>query len=178
MIPEVGCRTPAVSEKALLQLRNNTPDDKDLVIWKWIKGSMSTKAEFGSPVTTTAYQLCIYNGVPSLILDATIPANQMCNAASPKPCWQDKPTGFKYRNNDLTPDGIQKMVLKEGLVDGKAKIILKGKGSLLDDPTIPIAVSPVKVQLLNGSVCWEATYSSPFIKNTAGPPPQFKDKAD
>jgi hypothetical protein len=70
------------------------------------------------------------------------------------------------------------MTLKEGLVAGKARIILKGKGTLLDDPTYPLA-QPVTVQLLNSEgVCWEAVYSAPANKNTAGPPPQFKDKAD
>jgi hypothetical protein len=119
--------------------------------------------------------------MPSLILDATMPAGGMCDIANPKPCWQDKPTGFKYKDKDATPDGITKMVLKEGLVAGKAKIILKGKGSLLDDPTPggpAFATSPITVQLRNGTNCWEAVYSSPYIKNVTGPPGQFKDKAD
>ncbi len=68
--------------------------------------------------------------------------------------------------------------MKEGLVAGKAKIILKGKGLLLDDPAIPVT-QPVTAQLMNSNgVCWEAVYSAPALKNTAGPPPQFKDKAD
>ena len=52
---------------------------------------------------------------------------------------------------------------------------MKGKGALLDDPTIPIS-QPVTVQLFNSDgVCWEATFSAPAQKNVAG---QFKDKAD
>ena len=176
--PIAGCRTPAVGQKALLLIKDKTPDDKDVVIWKWIKGAVTAKADFGSPTTTTSYQLCIYDGAPSLILGAAIPAGGLCNAASPKACWQDKPTGFSYNDKDLTPDGIQKLILKEGLVAGKAKIILKGKGALLDDPTLPITASPVTVQLLNASTCWQATYSSPFTKNVGGTSPQFKDKAD
>lgn len=177
--PIAGCRTPSVSAKAILLIKDKMPDDKDLLVWKWIKGSVTMKADFGTPLTTTSYQLCVYDGTPTLILDATMPAGGMCNVAKPKPCWQDKTKGFNYNDKDRTPDGIQKLILREGLLAGKAKIILKGKASLLDDPTIPLAGSPVTVQLLHsGGACWEAVYTSPYLKNTFGPPPQFKDKAD
>ena len=44
--------------------------------------------------------------------------------------------------------------------------------------TFPIT-QPVTVQLKNSSgACWGAVYSAPASKNTAGPPAQFKDKAD
>jgi hypothetical protein len=113
-----------------------------------------------------------------LILSAAAPADQMCNASNPKPCWKAKTHGFDYKDKDLTPNGLEQLKLKEGLVAGKASIQLKGKGALLDDPTIPLS-SPVTVQLFNSDgVCWEAVYSAPFLKNTAGPPAQFKDKAD
>jgi hypothetical protein len=177
--PIAGCRTPDVGQKALLLIKDKSPDDKDLVIWKWIKGSVTGKPDFGLPTTTTNYQLCIYDGTPVNILDAAIPAGGLCNVASPRDCWQEKAKGFKYKDKDLTPDGVASLTLKEGLVAAKAKIILKGKGAALDDPTIPIVVSPVTVQLLSGDgVCWEAVYSAPFTKNSAGPPPVFKDKAD
>jgi murein DD-endopeptidase MepM/ murein hydrolase activator NlpD len=176
--PVAGCRTPAATLKALLLLKDKSPDDKDLLIWKWIKGSVTSKADFGNPVTTTSYRLCIYDSVSTVLHDSAIPAGGLCNAASPKACWQDKPTGYKYNDKDLTPDGIQKLILKEGLEAGKAKIILKGKGLNLDDPAIPVS-QPVTVQLLNNAgSCWQATYNPPPIKNVIGPPGQFKDKAD
>ncbi len=87
--------------------------------------------------------------------------------------------GFDYKDKDLTPDGIEQLKLKEGLAAGQASIQLKGKGTPLDDPTYPIA-QPVTVQLHNttSGLCWEAVYGAPATKNTAGPPGQFKDKAD
>ena len=49
------------------------------------------------------------------------------------------------------------------LATGVAKIIVKGKGSLLNLPALPIANPdlPLTVQLTSSNgECWEATYSS------------------
>jgi hypothetical protein len=92
-------------------------------------------------------------------------------------CWRETASGFKYADRDGTPDGIQKLELKEGL-DGRTKIGLKARGVLLDDPPLPFA-PPVTVQLRNGNgICWEAVYSAPASRNVAGPPGQFRDSAD
>jgi hypothetical protein len=179
-LPVAGCRTPAVGGKASLQYKDKSPDTKDQLQWKWSKGAVTMKADFGTPLTTTSYQLCIYDGTPTLIFDATIPAGGMCNIAKPKPCWKDKTKGFDYKDKDLTPDGVSQMKLQEGLLAGKAQIQVKGKGAPLDDPTLPFT-QPMIVQLHNieSGLCWEAVYSAPATKNVAGPPVgQFKDKAD
>jgi hypothetical protein len=177
-VPRTDCRTPAVGEKALIVIKDKTPDDKDVVLWKWIKGAVTTKAEFGNPLVDETFELCIYDGTPALVSSATAPAGGLCNAAKPKPCWAEDANGFKYNDKDLTPDGIQKLALKQGLEPGKAKIVLKAKGMHIDVPPIPIA-QPLTVQLETSSGhCWEARYGAPASKNTAGPPPLFKDKAD
>ena len=149
-------------------------------MWKWLKGSVSPKVNFGSPVTTTAYQLCVYDmtlSVPSGVLRANIPAAGSCNG---KPCWKEGTKGFKYKNKFGTPEGVTDVLLKEGLVPGKAKILLKGKGMSIDMPIMPLDQDPsVKVQMINSNgECWEANYGTPAIKNLAGPPGFFKDKAD
>jgi hypothetical protein len=179
-LPVAGCRTPAVSGNASLQYKDVATDDaKDQLQWKWSKGAVTTKAEFGSPLTTTFYQLCIYDGAPSLLFDATIPPGGLCGA-NLAPCWKDKPKGFDYKDKDLTPDGVAQLKLQEGLVAGKAQIQVKSKGGPIDDPTLPFT-QPLTVQLHNAEsgLCWEAVYSSPASKNVPGPPVgQFKDKAD
>jgi hypothetical protein len=176
--PVAGCRTPSVGQKAFLMLKDKAPADaKDLLQWRWSRGSATTKAEFGTPLTSTSYQLCIYNGASGLILDAAIPAGGLCPVANPRACWRDGTLGFDYKDKDLTPDGIEQLKLKEG-ASGAAQISLKGKGLLLDDPALPV-LQPLTVQLLNtNGFCWEAVYSTPALKNAAGPPGQFKDKAD
>ncbi len=167
------CRTPAVGEKALLKLQDRSPDDKDRLLWKWIKGATTPKSDFGDPLTADAYDLCIYDA-GALVAGATAPVGGQCRT---KPCWTDKRTGFDYKDNDFTPNGIQKMTLREGLAPGKAKIIVKGRGANLPMPALGSLTGPVDVQLRRstGGLCFGATYSAPFQKNDGV---TFKDKAD
>jgi hypothetical protein len=65
------------------------------------------------------------------------------------------------------------VVLKAG-TNSAAKIVLKGKGSALRMPSLPLT-APLTVQLgASNGECWQAVYSKP-ITNTAD---QFKAKAD
>ncbi len=173
-VPSVACRPPAVPRKAQLQLRNTSPDTKDRLQWRWLKGTATTKADFGNPTATTGYALCLYDGNSSLIASAAIPAGGSCNVQSPRPCWRENARGFRYIDKDLTPNGIQQLVLKSGPA-GKAQITVKGKGASLPDPPLPISDLPVTVQLVNGAgQCWTATYGSSLRNDTQ----QFKAKAD
>jgi hypothetical protein len=168
-----------VAARALLALKDTTPAGRDLLDWKWLKGSVTPKSDFGDPLSTDTYELCIYDGTPNLIMHATAPAGGLCHASRPKPCWKEKSSGFTYTNLDLTPFGLQRIVLKAGLTPGAAKITVHGKGTDLAMPASFPLVQPVVVQLKNSSgTCWEATYDAPAAKDTAGPPGQFKDKAD
>jgi len=167
-----ACRTPALAGKALIQLKDNATDSKDKLSWKWIKGAVTPKSDFGNPLTTDVYDLCIYdNG--ALIAGMMVPAGGVC---ATKPCWKDKSTGYDYKDKDLTPSGIQKMTMREGLVAGKAKILVKGAGVNLPMPAGAIT-GPVDVQLRksSGGACFGARYTAPFLKNDGA---TFKDKAD
>jgi hypothetical protein len=119
----------------------------------------------------TAYDLCVYDASPALVMTASVPPGGLCGA---KACWKATKHGFAYANKALTPDGVQQLILIEGLLAGKAKIAAKGKGVNLDMPPLPVT-SPIRVQLKStAGVCWEARYSAP-AKNEPG---QFKAKAD
>jgi hypothetical protein len=134
---------------------------------------MTEKTDFGDPVMTDDYALCIYDAT-GLLASMTAPAGGTCARTD---CWTDKPTGFLYKDKDLTPDGLSQILLKQG-EDGKAKIIVKGKGLDLPMPDLSQLHSPVTVQLrrANGGECWGAVYSfPPATKNDAT---TFKDKAD
>ncbi len=168
LAPEVGCRAPVVPGKASIALTDNADDTKDKLAWSWVKAAATAKVEFGDPTTTTAYDLCIYDATPTLVLTASIPPDGVCGL---KPCWKEGRHGFSYANKLLTPDGVQQLALTEGL-DGKAKITAKGKGVNLDMPPLPLT-PPVRVQLKStAGACWEAVYSVPS-KND---PMQFKAK--
>ena len=127
---------------------------------------------------TTGYELCIYDGSQELIARFAAPAAELCNANNPQPCWKETTRGFRYSDKDLTPHGVQRILLKEGLVPGSARIVVKGKDANLGLPTIPL-LQPVTIQLKNSDgICWESVYSAPPSRNDLGPPAQFKDRAD
>jgi len=153
-----GCRSPFVGGKAQVLLVDKTPDTKDQVQWKWLAGQATTVGEFGDPLGSDDYALCIYNAL-GLAAEMRAPAGGTCAG---KPCWSAKPTGFRYKDKDLTPSGIAQITLKAG-VDGKAQIQVKGKG---DNLAMPLISSTMVVQLRNATSgqCWTATYSSPFDK--------------
>lgn len=158
--PAASCRQPAEPGKAQLQIRNASPDTKDRLQWKWLKGSATSLADFGDPGTTTGYALCVYDGTASLVAAADVPAGGVCNAKSPRPCWRANGRGWRYVDRDGTPAGVTQLVLRSG-VDGKAQILLKGQGALLSDPTLPIAHLPLRVQLVTAAGrCFEATFST------------------
>lgn len=174
--PLAGCRTPVAPGAAQLQVRNVTPDTKDRVQWKWGKGQATAKSLFGTPTVDTDYRLCVYDGQDALLAHASAPAGGTCNAKSPKPCWRESGSGFRYVDRDLTPTGVQQLVLRAG-VDGKAKIMLKGRGPTLRTPALPITHLPVRVQLANSAgACWSATYS-PTLKDQAGTNPIERARA-
>jgi cysteine-rich repeat protein len=171
--PAGGCIVPAVPQKATLLLKKKTLSSGDQITWKWLKGPVTPKADFGAPTTTTGYLLCVYDGA-GLVLDANAPAGGMCAG---KACWSERSTSFKYSDKELTPDGLQQILLKQGLLVGKASITVKGKGGLLLMPNPGGLVSPITVQLRRSgaSTCWEAVFSAPFTKQDAT---QLKDRAD
>jgi len=172
-LPDVGCRNPVESGKALIILKDMEPNTKDRLIWKWLKGQATTKAEFGDPLTTDTYALCIYDG-SGLILSAAAPAGGLC--ARSKACWAEQRSGYRYKDADLTPDGLLVVKLKEGLTDGKAKIIVKGKGANLGMPSLPDLTLPLTVQLQGShDECWEAKYFE--VGAIKDQPDLFKAKA-
>lgn len=166
-----ACRTPTVGGKAYLALTDKA-DEKDQLQWKWAAGAATSKGEFGNPVTTDQYALCLYDAT-GLLATLTAPAGGTCGT---KACWADKPKGWQYKDEEASPSGITQFQLSAGL-DGKAKIQVKGKGLNLPDLDLSMRASPVTVQLQPGSggVCFGATYSAPALKNDGV---QFKDKAD
>jgi len=166
------CRTPAVAGKAQLLLQDRVPDDKDALQWKWGAGAATTKAEFGDPLATDGYDLCLYDG-GALVASQIAPAGELCAGG---PCWKSKTHGFEYKDKDRTPSGIEKLSLKEG-VAGKASIQVKGRGPGLGMPALAPLTGPLDVQLRrrDGGICFGARFSTPFTKDDGK---TLKDKAD
>lgn len=178
--PRGNCRTP---RKSLLLLQDKSPDRKDMVKWKWLKGaatSMKDPAEFGDPLATASYSLCIYHG-GVLLEELYVPAGGTCGS---KPCWkplrnhlQPPPKilrAYKYRDKNRQADGVLKVLLRGG-AEGKARVIFKARGPNVPDPGLGLN-EPVLVELINSEtpVCWSDTYSGAAVFRND--PLQFKGK--
>ena len=152
--------------KAILLLKNNADDSKDKLAFKWLKGSETMLSELGTPTGTTNYTLCLNAGTTTA--SVLLPGGSKWQASGTK--------GFKFKDPTGAPDGAQKAVLKSGAA-GKAKALVKGKGSELPDSLIPALPLPVTARLVNdeNSTCFEVVFDSgDVIKNDAK---QFKAKA-
>lgn len=150
--PADGCKKPLVP-KSRIAISDAVPDTRDRVLWKWTNGAATSPAEFGDPLTSADYALCVFDqqgGEDHLVMSAVAPHGAK---------WLPNATGFKYKDPTLTPDGILGIMLKAGAA-GKAKISVKGRGPNLGLPAILSAVTvPVTVQLLGpDGACWDATY--------------------
>jgi hypothetical protein len=165
---DLGCRAPAISGKSQLSFTSKAPPTKHQLQWKWSAGLATSVGDFGNPSTADDYALCVYN--PALTASLKAPAGGTC---ATKDCWAAKPTGFVYKDKDLTPFGIAQLTLKAG-VDGKAQIQLKAKGANIP---MPVVGDPMTVQLRNltSGQCWTSTFSAPFKKYDGI---AFKDAAD
>jgi len=152
-------------------LEIDSKPSKNKLGWKWVSSGTVNLSDFGSPSSTTGYVLCVYDNA-GLKMTAQAPADRMCGT---KPCWKAVSTkGFKFKDKSGTPNGLTGIKLMAG-VASKAKIGVKGKGTNLPVPTLPLR-TPVRVQLKRADTggCWDATYSN-AIKNTST---QFKAESD
>jgi hypothetical protein len=179
LAPETGCKRPSVGRRATLAFTDKISNDHDQFSWRWLKGPITPKSDFGNPLATDTFELCVYDAASNVIMHATVPAGGLCHLAKPRPCWKETANGFQYSNTDALPNGIRTLVLHAGKTDGAAKITIDGRGANLDmPPSFPLA-QPVIVQLKNSSgTCWEADYGIPATRNSAGPPGRFNAKAD
>lgn len=168
--PALYCAQPFVAGKSFVMLKDNAVNTRDRLVWRWLRGSQAAKADFGSPTTTTDYTLCVYDasgGLPQLMARQAAPAGAN---------WREMGTGYTYRDSKGAGGALRRIVLREG-ADGRAKITVRGKGTGLE---LGLLESPlqqqdtVTVQLLNGTDCWEARYSTNVLNQDG----QFRARAD
>jgi len=168
--PFVGCRQPVRSRATRLQIKDKEKDARDSVAWKWAHGQETATGSFGDPAAEDGMVLCLYDesgNAPALIFEAGVPPNDGCDASSARSCWKGSPRGFSYRKKDGAPAGIAGVVLKPG-ANGRARVVVKGRGELLALPELPLAL-PVRAQLQSAiGQCWEATFDAAGVRtNTA-----------
>jgi hypothetical protein len=174
--PLLACTRPLRAESGVLALKDRTPDKNDSVSWRWSRGPIVPKAEFGDPLSTTSYRLCVYDVGANLVLGAAAPAGGICNAKTKRACWRAVRRGFTYRNPDRALGALQSLDLREGLTVNAARIAVRGRGALLamrnpQSLTLPLTV---QLQASNGA-CFGSTYSRPIKRQSTK---AFLDDAD
>jgi hypothetical protein len=173
--PDPLCKEPTVSAQGVLKLVAKAAPAPDLVQFKWKKGPVVPKADFGAPGTSTAYELCVYDetgGVPGLAFKARLPVGGTCDG---KPCWTATTKGWKFASKSGGPEGVTSVKLGEGLTAGKSKVQVKAKGNLLM-PALPLTKAPrvsAEVRTSTGQ-CFGARFSTAKKNDTT----QFNAKSD
>lgn len=155
-----GCRQ---AMKSKFKYQNDAAGVNDKLKWKWSNGAATDQSDLADPTDATDYQLCVYgedSGDPTLLFGAEVPPSSTL--------WKELGTsGYRYKDKTASQGGISKIVAKGG-VDSKAKILVKGNGAALSDPTLPLApgTSGIRVQLTNESsgVCWESEFPFGTVK--------------
>jgi hypothetical protein len=147
-------------------VKEGPTDARDLLVWRWITGEATTLSEFGDPMTSESFALCLYEGAGPAAerrVTSQAPAGGTCAG---QPCWKlAGTTGYRYIDRERTPTGLLKLLLKEG-DDGRARVVAKAKGGNLTLPPLPLAL-PVRVQLQSTSgTCWEAAFDGTGVVET------------
>jgi hypothetical protein len=157
--PRFDCvgQPPLVYRSGRLSIRKKAGDPtKNRISWTWGKGPGQLEQELGNPVSTTDYELCVYDAYGLVTRMVPAPHGGTCGS---KPCWSSRGTTFKYLDRDATQDGIVGMTLKSGRADKQSSIRVKGKGTNVPMPTLPL-VLPVTVQMVNSDdTCFSNFFS-------------------
>ncbi len=180
--PVTGCSStsgPAtvcmLAGKRSISLGDRSPDAKDKLSWKWVKGEETLYTDFGNPQSTDSYTLCIYDeaaGVPALKAELTVPNG---------PNWTTNGTKvWSYKDSSAINAGVRSVKLVAGAAN-KAKVILKAKGDQLGaELPGPVGANyfnqdgDVTIQLINSlDFCWTTDFATPALTNETD---SFKDK--
>jgi hypothetical protein len=147
--------------RAALRLRKAPLASGDLLTWKW-RRTDGTPADFGNPLASDAYALCVYDAADSLVLRSDALAAAGCGSSS---CWAAKAgQSYVYRDVDGTPTGLLRLLLKTK-PGGATKLAAKGKGPNLAMPSPVTMTLPLRTQLHGpGAVCWEAAFGPAHVQ--------------
>lgn len=152
-----GCRRSVVPEKTLLKISRPGDEAADLLDWKWRRGEETAPPEFGDPLGTTTYEVCIGDAAGNAVFRVEIPPGGLCGG---KPCWKRQGRkGYRYQN----PGGRISQLRMTAGGDGKAVVMVKGKGMALDPPPLPLGL-PATVRVKNAAgTCWAEVFSATGI---------------
>ena len=175
--PLPGCLEPSPANRWILALRK-IGGRKQRLVWKW-RGGPAAMEDFGDPLTSTDYTLCIYTGAPpTRVMEVTAPGDGTCSG---RPCWKARGNGnrvrrYSYVDHDHSSDGLARVVLRTRPSIARANLVVIGRGPNLPMPDLPLD-EPVLAQLVrsDAAICWQGRYEPPALRNTDK---EFRDKSD
>jgi len=128
--------------------------------WSWTKGAPTLPADFGDPLHSDAYSLCVYHLLdsgPITILRTTVP---------PGTHWREGGRRFAYSDALRSADGVGRIVLKAGAI-GKAKIVFDAaEGLHVPAPPSEFVSAPLVLQLRGHGECWGAGFVQSGVKTS------------
>jgi len=136
--------------------------------WTMKGADAVTTSDFGAPLATTGFTLCVIDdvsGTPRLAVDTSIPSGTACQG-----CWVTRSNGFRFRSADRSL--VTK--LRAG-APGRSRFQVGAKAPTLAVPPLPL-VTPVRVRLHRNDAptCWESVFSTASRSDTG----RFKAKGD
>lgn len=152
-----GCTTG--NGKGLLLIRDHSTDSMDQVLFKWLKGS-SPIADFGAPLASTDYTLCV-SDANKMLVRSLAPAATSCGS---KPCWKltgpmAAPNGVLYNDPARASQGTR-LVKGRADVAGRAQILYKAQGAGIPAIGLGAISYPVTVQVRTSDAgCWEQQFT-------------------
>lgn len=158
--PKLGNCVAPVAPAAKLQFSHYDADEsRDKLLFNWKAGGATTLSDFGNPLASTSYEMCIFDtGEPRPVLrvQAGVPPGGTCAG---KPCWKSVGSaGYAYKDKGLLLSGIERLRFKSG-GDGEARIIVGGRGSNLGLERAYYYDAPLRVEVrASNGKCWSATF--------------------
>ncbi len=163
--PDVGCRL-SLPFGSILTMADAA---KDRFVWRMNRGDATTTADFLDPTQSGRnLSFCIYDdsGASQPIFESNVASAGQCKG---KDCWKDlNGKGYKYKNaTGASADGVTLMKFKAGDA-GKTKILVKGKGSFLTLPSLPLTTTVTGQLVIGDGVsreCWQSTFPLSLVND-------------
>lgn len=154
--PQTTCR---LGTKSQIEWKNDADNAKDKFQWKLLNADATSQTEFSDPTVDADYTVCMYDGTGEHLAGEHV-------AASATKWAVIGDHGYKYKDADATSFGIGKAQVK-GSDTAKSKLLFKGAGNNLSDPTLGALITPIQVQANAGGMpglCFSSSFAT-TIKN-------------
>ncbi|GIW91604.1 MAG: hypothetical protein KatS3mg109_2036 [Pirellulaceae bacterium] len=164
--PLLSCDLPPA--RAVLVMKDNNDDAKDLFqLGLYSNATERLGSDLGEPLTRSTYTVCVWQG-STLIAQLQAPPGQNWSFVSNR---HYKYEGYVYSDKTGANDGLGRFKVLGGRTTPRAtKVIVKGKGANLPDPTLPLLTPmSVTVQVINceTGICVGQTFTEAEVKKNA-----------